>query len=272
MKDFNPNQTKKVIPKSKPKSGIKTSTLKPLVYLVRSLLTISVIMLLIYGISFLPSYLKQPIKPQYISVSGNNLLSTETILNYLPIYKNTRWIDIDSFEFSHYLSSHPWIEKAQIQRKANMGLDINIVEVSPIAYLKSKNRLFLLSRNYRLLNLERSGKGWDLPVIVNNELEKLKPGDILPKTTLSKAFELVELLENHPILPLNAVSEIDITDPLNIQLVVMPNSVRIKLGSSNYNGKLLNLQDVMQVLEGEGANIRYIDLRYKRAVVFRRKV
>jgi cell division septal protein FtsQ len=108
-------------------------------------------------------------------------------------------------------------------------------------------------------------------VIVDSTAARIKPGDVLPKALLAKPFELITLLKDNPTLPLKAVSEIDISDPLNIQLVTIPNAIRIKLGVSGFADKLVNLQHALPRLNKEKNNLRYIDLRYKHSVVFRRR-
>ena len=59
---------------------------------------------------------------------------------------------------------------------------------------------------------------------------------------------------------------------MNIELVTIPDAIRIKLGADHFRQKLINLQEALPTLAKEKGNIRYIDLRYERAVVFRRRV
>ncbi len=272
MRDYHPKHS--VPPKTqiKPKTENKRSRGKLVLVLIKAILTLSVLSLIGYCFTFLPSYLTKPIKPQFISISGNQVLTTEAILDFLPLYKNTRWFDLDTFELSSFLTKHSWIEKANVHRRPDLGIDIHITEVSPVAFLKARDELYLVSRDLQLLSFERSGIGRDLPVIVNDAFKSTVPGDYLPNQIYHKAIRLINLLKNNPTLPLGAVSEINVSDPLNIILVVMPNAVRIKLGSDNFEEKLLNLGNAIDQLANEGANLRYIDLRYKSAVVFRRKV
>ncbi len=272
MKDYNPNHKNLSKTQVKQKTEIGRSKGKLLFISMKSILTLIILSLVVYCFSFVPAYLTKPIKPQFINISGNRVLTSEAVLDYLPIYKNTRWFDLDTFELSRLLTEHSWIEKANVHRRPNLGIDIKIVEVNPVAFLKAGDELYLVSNDLQLLSFEKSGVGRNLPVIVNDSFESTAPGDYLPLQTYRKAINLIKLLKNNPTIPLQSVSEINITDPLNMVLVLMPNAVRLKLGSDGFEEKLLNLGKATDKLINEGSNIRYIDLRYKKAVVFRRKI
>jgi cell division septal protein FtsQ len=240
--------------------------------IIKSLITILTIALVGYVVSHLPGYYSQPIDPTKITIQGNHILTNDVILSHLQLPKARSWFDTDPFELSQRLAQHSWVDNANIHRRPDLGLTISITEITPLSYLQTLDGLFLLGSDFRVLSMMTSGGRWNLPVIVDKKLSGLKPGALIPKHELQKGIAMIRFLEKSEILPLKNVSEIDISDPLNIQLITIPDAILIKMGSAGFEQKIINLNNSLPRLQKERGNIRYIDLRYDKAVVFRNKV
>ncbi len=241
-------------------------------------------MSLIYGISILgglfiifltclqiPEYLAETIDKSNIRIQGNKLLSEESILDFLAVDAQKSWYSLDPFDLSARLKQQSWIDLAMVHRNPGRGLNIKITERQPIAYLKSSNQLFLLGSDFLVLNTISSSGKLDLPIIVDHNLKGIKAGDLIQKANLTRPFQLIELLKKNKTLPLDAISEIIITDPLNIKVVTIPEGIVVKFGYQGFEQKLANLHYALPHLNREGKRIKYIDLRQERGVVFKRK-
>lgn len=271
MKDVQ-NRLSQVPQKAETKPKAKRSYRKPALLIIKvsvSLLTLSLIALVALA---LPNFFSKPVAENQIFISGNQVISEDEVIEYLHLQELGLWHQVDSYHLSVRLNQHPWVESASVHKTINHGLSVQINETRPIAYLKTKQGLFLLSPDCRVLSIISSETWKDLPIIIHSHLEEVKPGIYLPKRQLSKVFEILTLLEDTGPLPKNAISEIDISDPLNTVLVTIPYGIRIKLGNSQYETKLTNLQNALPVLLKERGNIRYIDLRYQKAIVYKKKV
>ncbi|MBU2514025.1 FtsQ-type POTRA domain-containing protein [bacterium] len=269
MKDLNINklgqaQSTPNVEKTRPFFSVKA--------LVKGIITLSTLSITCYCLVKIPPYFSRPIDPTKISTSGNKILTPDMLLKQMDLKTLTPWIDIDPYELSLKLIEHPWINEALVHRKINLGLSIIVKEQEPIAYLKTVNDLFLIGKNNRVLSKVKSREKWNLPIIVDNGMKSINPGEFLPSDQLKKVNALMDLLKTSKILPVSTVSEIDITDPLNIVLITVPYAIPIKMGSSNFRQKLQNLKYALPSLIAENRNIRFIDLRYTSAVVFRRKI
>ncbi len=218
-----------------------------------------------------PKYFSKPVDKSKIKIYGHEVLSQEIIVGQLNISDQESWFDIDPFVISSRLREHPWIDFALVHKKPDLGLEITITERRPIAYLKTKEKLFFLGSDYLVLNMIPSVRVWDLVIIVNNDLKGIKAGDFLSETELNKPFKLIELLRSNTTLPLNAVSEIIIDDPLNIKLVTIPDGVIVNFGFGDFEEKLTNLYYSLPRLNRERNRLDYIDLRHERGVVIKRK-
>ena len=211
----------------------------------------------------IPSYLSSPL--DNVRIYGNKLISKTAIAKYLRIYEGQSWLSIDPYVMSIRLKDHPWIKEAIVRRNLRLSLDVTIT------YLKINDQLFMICSDYLVLDPIRGSEQWNLPVIVNNTLTTVLAPDLLAPKDLNGAFQLMELLRKNEILPLKAVSEIIVDDPLNIELITIPNGIKIKMGFQNFKKKLRNLALTSRKISEERKRIAAIDLRYPNGIVLQYK-
>lgn len=209
---------------------------------------------------------------EQVRVHGNSILSKEKVVQYLELQENNSWWEIDPYQLSLRLKRHLWIESAIVHRNYMRGLDIYITERKPIAYLKLQHRLFLLCKGNLILKWEGTKQStWDLPIITTNRIKTVTEGETYTDVGISKALSILRKFEGNPILSSASISEINIDDPLNIELVTLPNGIRIKLGDQKLDHKLQNLGLAMPALQKIKKSLQYIDLRHSSGVVIKKK-
>lgn len=206
-----------------------------------------------------------------INIIGNESLSNEKIIKDLQLPEGLDWYNTDPYILSRRLKLNPLIETAMVKRNSLFGIDVIIREKKPVAFLKTKQQLFLLGKNNLILQRVDGTKALDLPVIVNTEISRIKTGDILDLGSLGKAYQVMDFLSHNPVLPLEAVSEIIVSNPLNIQLITIPHGLRIKLGVDDFENKLARLYESGEELAKIRKQIAYIDLRSPKGIVIKRK-
>lgn len=264
MKDY-----KTAINKSKNNRPIQ-KTVVPVNF--RRVLKISVSICVFCFILFLliqiPGKITRPLKT--ITIHGNNILDKTTIAQYLQIYPDQSWFDIDPYVFSTRLKQLNWVDTAIVRKNFWEGIDVTITERSPIAFLRVKEKTWFICENGLILDLIQQKKAWDLPVIVKDNLIDVSEGKRLNREFLIDAFDIIKLLGQNSILPLSTISEIIITDPINIKLISIPYGIEIRLGYENFELKLARLTRAIPKLNDYIHNIDYIDLRHSDGVVFKK--
>jgi len=239
-----------------PKRQRSGSDLPPVIRYFFPVCALILILKLAYHI---PDYLKLP--PQSVVIHGAKILSEGDIRALINLSEQTPWLSLDPYELSLQLRNHPWIETAVIHRSVPLTVDVHVAERVPIAYFQTAEQLFLLGDDYKVLERLSSNGSWDLPVIVNQRLQGIKPGDQMEPRDLKRAFQLMQLLKTDRALPLDAVAEIIVSDPFNIMVVTSPKGVRIMFGFENFERKLASLAQLMPLIAQHQERIRYIDLR-----------
>lgn len=228
-------------------------------FFVRFFFPFCALLLLLKLLFHVPEYMERPVA--VINVHGANVLSAESVRQFLNLDAGIPWFSLDPYALSVQLREHPWIDQALVHRSLPLTLDIHVTEREPIAFLQSADALFLLGSDFRLLRRQQSGQSWDLPIIVDRNLKGVTVGNQVAPRLLRRAFSLVELLKKDRTLPLDAVSEIIITDPFNMIVVSSPNGIRIRFGFEEFERKLACLSRLMPKIAENHARIDYIDLR-----------
>ena len=205
-------------------------------------------------------------------IRGNAVLSSEDLLESLDLESQTSFAGFDPLLHSARVGAMPWIEYGRALRKSPNRIEVIVEERKPVAFFKTRDRVFLIDGERNLLDPMPSLKPWNLPVIVNGKIRGgLATGDNLVSANLNKTLELIDLLRVSRAMPLDAVSEIVITNPVNIVLVTMPDNVRVHMGLDHFEEKLRNLAVAMPEIAKQLARIKILDLRYRNKIVIAKK-
>jgi len=197
---------------------------------------------------------------------GNDILSRTDILEQLHIPDNTPFYAIDPYVLTRRLAAIPWVQKAQVRKQFPSILDILIKERLPVAYLRTSRGFYFLDEQGVVLDLKPYPFKKDFIVIEDLTLTDLSPGEKLTNNALQHAFTLIQMLKKSEVLPLEAVSEIIISDPLNIQLTTVSGPFLLKFGVDHFQNKLNNLEQALPEIYKRRNRIQSLDLRYKNKI------
>ena len=236
--------------------------------LVRNILAFFGVLILFYTLFQIPDFIDQPINK--IEIRGNSLISDQAILELLDLDRNQSWTELDPFFLTLRLKELEWIEHATLRRTIPLGVTIQIVEKIPLAVLRIKKQLLLLGKDLHVLPYIENRHSWNLPIIVHPELNLPKVGEKINDIAIHRAVRLMKLLKNSDALSLSAISEIHIEEPLNIQLITIPDGIRIKMGYDKYEKKLHHLAKSLPKIKSIRNEIEYIDLRSNRGAVIKK--
>ena len=234
----------------------------------KSLLVIVVLFLVVYIGYNTYEYLQLP--PERITIYGNYNIPKSDIGNTLALQEGVSWISLSPFELSQRLKKIPLVKEAVVHLAAPRQIKVFVTENEASAYLRVSSGIYLLATNLQVIQKVDIPKRVDLPIVTDLKIKEIQVGDYLNQPGLKRAFTLIDLLQNSPVLPLNAVSEILVSDPLNISLVGIPSGIRIYWGFRNYAEKLKSLELALHRLEKTN-KIKSIDLRYRHAMAIRYK-
>lgn len=240
----------------------------PSIPVIRGLLfLLAGLLILLTGYTFLDLQ-TQPVSD--FQVQGNQVLKKETIIDLLQLEKNHTFWELDPYELSVRVIQHPWVETARVKKRYPNRIEIWVVEKKPVSFLRSKSQLHLLDKQGNLLPVLARETGWDFPVITDTNYIVSNASNRADSTNIQRALKLLDYLDGNPVLPLESVSEIQISNPVNFQIVTT-NDIRIDLGMERFPQKLELLSDAMAQLETMKKKIRRLDLRYNTHLIVQKK-
>jgi len=219
---------------------------------------------------WLPIYLAGDLKE--VQVSGNRILSAQALVSRLELGSTqVSWWNLDPYVLGERLLEEPWVEKAEVKKTSSLGLMIQVTERTPVAFVKAQDQLFLMDKDRVLLSLPDKQRFWELPVISDPALDQVREGDRLDSAALSRAFHLMKLLESDPVIPLSSVSEILLSDPLNLRVITLPGGLEFRFGLGDFEEKLKRLHQASGELSRREHRLVYVDLRHPQGLVIKRK-
>ncbi|MFY9560681.1 MAG: FtsQ-type POTRA domain-containing protein [Terriglobales bacterium] len=165
------------------------------------------------------------------------------------------------------LEQIPWVESASVMRFVPNRLGVEIHERTPVAFARIGSRISLIDAGGTVMELAPSGKRkYSFPVIAG-----MNTGE--PLSTRSARMknynELVQQLDSGGASYSRELSEVDLTDPEDVKVVVAdPNGeVLVHLGSGNYLRRYKTYVTHVQQWRQQFDKLESVDLRYDGQII-----
>ncbi len=199
-------------------------------------------------------YIKKIIVENNKIVSGEEIVAKSGITEQSNIlYINTKQIKKDILESSY-------IQEVSVERKLPNTLVISVIEREAKYHLNFNEKIFIFDKDLNILEI-RGDNPLGLPEIKGLNLDNKGPGDKGSDSERIRAFvaKYTELMTRTDTpLP---ISQIDLTDTLNIKLIV--NAMTIKIGDEDgLERKLNNAINIFNSDERYLTSSGYIDVSF----------
>ncbi len=165
------------------------------------------------------------------------------------------------------LEQIPWVESASVMRFVPNRLGVEIHERTPVAFARMGSRISLIDAGGTVMELAPNGKRkYSFPVIAGmNSGEPLST-----RSARMKGYnELVQQLDSGGASYSRDLSEVDLTDPEDVKVVVAdPNGeVLVHLGSGNYLQRYKTYITHVQQWRQQFDKLESVDLRYDGQII-----
>jgi cell division protein FtsQ len=209
-------------------------------------------------------------KPDQIDLTGNKIVSRESVLKQFLRDRNRSVLQIPLDKRRSELEQLPWVESASVQRILPNRIRVELYERTPIAFARTGNALYLIDAHGVILD-RPEGEDWHFP-IVSGVPEEL-PRDQREKRMqmyqdFMKAIELVRSGSS------DQVSEVDLSSARDFRAVMVglagptdPQAVTIHFGGGDFAAKYRMLVENFSQWQANAGHVRSIDLQYSRQVI-----
>lgn len=195
-----------------------------------------------------------------IKVINNNKISAQEIIELSSLKTNENMFKFLRMSVEEKIKQNPYIESADIDRKLNGTIEIEVTE-------RVATYMLLLENQYAYINnqgyiLEINEEKLELPIISGYTTESLEPGKRLEEDDLKKLDTVIQIIKmaNERTLE-NKITNINIEDEKDFLLSIESESKIIHFGnSSNINDKFINIKAVLNDTVGQKGEIFVKDL------------
>jgi cell division protein FtsQ len=210
------------------------------------------------------------IKPEQIEVNGNHIVSREAVLQQFVRDRGRSVLRVPLDSRRSALEEISWVESAIVQRILPNRIRIDLIERTPIAFLRNGTELALVDAHGVILDRPR-GEDLQFPIVTGLS-------ENMPREERGKRIQTYQEFMNDIDLVRSGssyrVSEIDLANPKDLRAVMTgianpsdPQALTIHFGASDFTGKYRMVVENFAQWQASNGRVHSIDLQYAKQVV-----
>lgn len=210
--------------------------------------------------------------PSQVDLTGNHFASRASILDIFSADRGRSVLRVPLAERRAQIEALPWVERAIVRRALPNRIEVEIVERTPIAFLRDSTDLFLVDTAGMILDRPLEAD-FRFPVVtgVNSAMSR---EDRARRMQLMSDF-MTQIRQVRPDAG-DSVSEIDLSDADDVQATfagleaggaAVPGALLVHFGNSDFHDKFQVLLNNIGQWEQAAGRVASVDLRFEREVV-----
>jgi cell division protein FtsQ len=210
------------------------------------------------------------IKPEQIEVNGNHIVSREAVLQQFVHDRNRSVLRIPLDSRRSALEEISWVESATVQRILPNRIRIDLIERTPIAFLRNGTELALVDAHGVILDRPR-GEDLQFPIVTGLSENMAREERGKRMQTYQEFMNDIDLVRSGSS---DRVSEIDLANPKDLRAVMTgvanpadPQALTIHFGASDFTGKYRMVVENFAQWQASNGRVHSIDLQYAKQVV-----
>jgi cell division protein FtsQ len=210
------------------------------------------------------------IKPEQIEVNGNHIVSREAVLQQFVHDRGRSVLRVPLDARRGALEEIPWIEAATVQRILPNRLRIDLIERTPIAFLRNGTELALVDAHGVILDRPR-GEDLQFPIVTGLTETMAREERGKRMQVYQEFMKDIDLVRSGSS---DRVSEVDLANPKDLRAVMTgiasatdTQAVTIHFGSGDFTGKYRMVVENFAQWQASNGRVHSIDLQYAKQVV-----
>ena len=210
------------------------------------------------------------LKPDQVELVGNHIVTRDAVLQQFARDRGHSVLSIPLDARRRALEELSWVESASVQRILPNHLRVDVIERTPIAFLRNGTELALIDAHGVILDRPR-GENFQFPIVtgLSDNMSREERGRRMQTyQDFVKDIDLVRAASS------DRVSEIDLSNPKDLRAVMTgissaneSQAVAIQFGQSDFAGKFRLVVDNFAQWQATNGRVRSIDLQYSRQVI-----
>ena len=210
--------------------------------------------------------------PGQVDLTGNHFVARSSVLEIFAPDRGRSVLRIPLAQRRAQLEALPWVERATVRRALPNRIEVEIVERTPIAFVRDGTDLFLADKDGMILDRPLEAD-FHFPVVTGITAA-------MPREDRARRMQLMSDFMNQ-IRQARAdagdsVSEIDLSDANDVQATfaglqgagaAVPGALLVHFGNSDFHDKFQVLLNNISQWQAAAGQIASVDLRFEREVV-----
>lgn len=213
------------------------------------------------------------LKPEQVELTGDRIVSREIVLQQFVRDRDHSVLEIPLDSRRAALEEIPWVESAVVHRILPNRIRVEIIERTPVAFLRNGRELALIDVHGVILDRPHGSAGDDLQFPIVTGLSESLPREERAKRmqTYQEFMNEIDLVHSGSS---DRVSEIDLANPRDLRAVMSglaapgdAQAVTIHFGHNDFTAKYRMVLENFAQWQASTGRVESIDLQYARQVI-----
>jgi cell division protein FtsQ len=202
-----------------------------------------------------------------VEVEGGRKIPKEILLSLTVMEGMPNLFSVKLKEVVKRLESHPWIEQVRVRKVFPHKIVIQVVERKPMAIIQLEE-LYYIDTQGEIFTPVGDRDEYNYPYVTGLSRRVLEKDPVEAKRLITKALELLRIVSQEKVPPLEEISEIHMEKAFGIHCFTKAEGVEVKMGWEDFEEKLKRLPLIWSDLRKRGFSAVSIDCSdLKRMVV-----
>ena len=186
-----------------------------------------------------------------VEVEGSRKIPKETLLSLTVMEGMPNLFSVNLKEVVKRLESHPWIEQVRVRKVFPNKILIQIEERKPMAIIQLEE-LYYIDTKGVIFSPVGDRDEYNYPYLTGLTRQVLEKDPVEAKRLIMKALELLRIVDQEKVPPLEEISEIHMEKTFGIQCFTKAEGVEVKMGWEDFGEKLKRLSLIWSDLRKRG--------------------
>ncbi len=201
-----------------------------------------------------------------VEVEGGRKIPKETLLSLTVMEGMPNLFSVKLKEVVKRLEAHPWIEQVRVRKVFPYKIVIQVEERKPMAIIQLEELYYIDTRG-EIFTPVGDRDEYNYPYVTGLTRRVLEKDPEEAKRLIAKALELLRIVSQGKVAPLEEISEIHMEKAFGIQCFTKAEGVEVKMGWEDFEEKLKRLPLVWSDLRKRGFSAISIDCSDLRRMV-----
>jgi cell division protein FtsQ len=202
-----------------------------------------------------------------VEVEGGRKMAKETLLSLTVMEGMPNLFSVNLKKVVKRLESHPWIDQVRVRKVFPNKILIQVEERRPMAIIQL-GELYYIDTQGEIFSLVGDRDEYNYTYLTGLTRQFLEKDPVEAKHLITKALELLKIVEQEKLSPLKELSEIHMEKTFGIQCFTKAEGVEVRMGWDDFREKLNKLSLIWTDLRKRGCSAVFIDCSdLKRMVV-----